>query len=794
MEPMLSEKTWKKEFEEPIRKEWKEKNVYRFDPNTKKPIFSIDTPPPYVNAPVHIGQATVYTIMDMIARFKRMTGFEVFFPLGLDRNGLPIEIAAEKRFKISISTTKRERFLEYCKKLLEESSMESLDTFYKLGHSYISWKIGSGLGEIYLTDSDSYRALTQSTFIDLWHLGLIYESNRINNYCPRCKTTIADSEIEYEDLPTTFNYIKFKVKETGEDIIIATTRPELLCSCVMVIYNPEDERYRHLKGKHALVPIYGKEVPIKPHTYAKIESGTGLVMMCSFGDYTDIRFFREEGIDPIIAINADGTMNEKSGFLNGLSIAEARKKIIDELKKSGLILKQEEFVHRTPVCERCKTTIEFIAMNEYYLKQLDFKNEIEKISEKIKFFAPESRRLLIDWLNSISMDWAISRRRYYATEIPVWHCKCGEVIIPPKGKYYRPWKEKPPIEKCPKCGSKEFFGEERVFDTWFDSSISPLYILNYGRNEEFFKKTFPCSLRPQGKEIVRTWLYYTLLRCYQLTKKPIFENVWIHYHVLDEKGNKMSKSLGNVIDPHEVIERFGAEPFRLWCVLEGDITKGDLRCSFERIEGASKFLTKLWNVARFVSIFPYAKKPKKLCDLDLWVINELNNLISETRKFYEDYNFHQPVVNIKHFVWEIFASHYIELVKNRAYNQSGTFSKQEQISAQYTLNYVLDTILKLLAPVTPFITYKIYLDLRDKDIHMSKFPEEVVVRNTPFSKEDIINLNSAIWKAKKEKGLSLKTEINKVILPEKFRTIEKDIKETHKIKIIDYGEKFEIKI
>jgi len=794
MEPMLSEKTWKKEFEEPIRKEWKEKNVYRFDPNTKKPIFSIDTPPPYVNAPVHIGQATVYTIMDMIARFKRMTGFEVFFPLGLDRNGLPIEIAAEKRFKISISTTKRERFLEYCKKLLEESSMESLDTFYKLGHSYISWKIGSGLGEIYLTDSDSYRALTQSTFIDLWHLGLIYESNRINNYCPRCKTTIADSEIEYEDLPTTFNYIKFKVKETGEDIIIATTRPELLCSCVMVIYNPEDERYRYLKGKHALVPIYGKEVPIKPHTYAKIESGTGLVMMCSFGDYTDIRFFREEGIDPIIAINADGTMNEKSGFLNGLSIAEARKKIIDELKKSGLILKQEEFVHRTPVCERCKTTIEFIAMNEYYLKQLDFKNEIEKISEKIKFFAPESRRLLIDWLNSISMDWAISRRRYYATEIPVWHCKCGEVIIPPKGKYYRPWKEKPPIEKCPKCGSKEFFGEERVFDTWFDSSISPLYILNYGRNEEFFKKTFPCSLRPQGKEIVRTWLYYTLLRCYQLTKKPIFENVWIHYHVLDEKGNKMSKSLGNVIDPHEVIERFGAEPFRLWCVLEGDITKGDLRCSFERIEGASKFLTKLWNVARFVSIFPYAKKPKKLCDLDLWVINELNNLISETRKFYEDYNFHQPVVNIKHFVWEIFASHYIELVKNRAYNQSGTFSKQEQISAQYTLNYVLDTILKLLAPVTPFITYKIYLDLRDKDIHMSKFPEEVVVRNTPFSKEDIINLNSAIWKAKKEKGLSLKTEINKVILPEKFRTIEKDIKETHKIKIIDYGEKFEIKI
>jgi valyl-tRNA synthetase len=792
MEPKITEKLWKKEFEEPIVRKWKEKNVYKFNPETKKPVFSIDTPPPYVNAPVHIGQATVYTIMDMIARFKRMTGFEVFFPMGLDRNGLPIEIAAEKRFDISITSTPREKFIEYCKKLLEESSAESLDAFYKLGHSYISWAIGPGIGEIYLTDSDSYRALTQSTFIDLWNQGMIYESNRINNYCPGCKTTIADSEIEYEDLQTNFNDVKFAVKETGEEIIIATTRPELLCSCVMVIYNPDDDRYKHLEGKHAIVPVYNLEVPIKAHPYAKMETGTGLAMMCSFGDYTDIRFFREEGIKPIIAINSDGTMNEKSGILSGMKISDARKKIIQILKDSGKLLKQQQFVHRTPICERCKSPIEFIAMTEYYLKQLDIKNEVEKISERVKFFAPESRRLLLDWINSLSMDWAISRRRYYSTEIPLWYCKkCGEVIVPEKGKYYRPWKEKSPVKKCPKCGSAEFTGDERVFDTWFDSSITPLYILNYARNDKFFKKSFPCSLRPQGKEIVRTWLYYTLLRSYQLTKKPVFENIWIHYHVLDEKGNKMSKSAGNVIDPHEVIEKFGAEPFRLWSVLEGDITRGDLRCSFERIEGGSKFLTKLWNVARFVSMFPNAEKPKHLCELDKWILGELDELVKETREFYENYDFHQPVADLKHFIWETFASHYIELVKNRAYNQNGVFTKEEEESARHTLHHVLDTILLLLAPVSPILTYKIYNDLRGGDIHSLEFPKSGKYTKT-LSTTEIAEINSFIWKAKKDKGLSLKAEIQQAVLPEKLKPIEKDMKETHKIKSIKYGERLEL--
>ena len=797
MEPKLKEKRWSKDFEEPIRSSWRKKGVYTFKMEDERPVFSIDTPPPYVNTPIHIGHATTYTIMDMIARFKRMQGFNVLFPLGLDRNGLPIEVAAEKRFGISVKHTPREEFIHKCKKLLEESSMESLESFYKLGHSYNSWQPGEKPGDMYYTDSYSYRALTQATFIELWKKGLIYIDKRVNNYCPECKTTIADAEIEYKQLPAEFVYVKWKVKETGEEVVIATTRPELLCACKMVIYNPQDERYQHLEGKTAIVPLYNIEVPIKPHPYAKMDHGTGLVMMCSFGDYTDVRFFREMNLEPVFAIDEDGRMNEASGFLQGMTVQEARKKIIEELEKSGLVVKREKTTHRTPVCERSKTPIEFIAMPEYYLKQLDFKKEIKRVSEKMKFFAPKSKQILLNWIESLTLDWPISRRRYYATEIPLWYCKsCGETIVPEPGKYYKPWKDDPPVDKCPKCGSREFQGEERVFDTWFDSSISPLYITGYMRNPEFFKKTFPCSLRPQGKEIVRTWLYYTLLRCFQLTGEKAFDNVWIHYHVLDEKGIKMSKSLGNVIDPQEIIEKYGAEPFRVWCALEGNITLSDLRCSFERIEGASKFLTKLWNVSRFISMFE-PKGEVSLNDLDKLILKEISELIIYTRKHYENFDFHKPATKIKHFIWEIFASHYIELVKSRVYNQNGQFSKSEQAGAITTLYKVLENILLMLYPITPFITTKIYQELWNDEIEGKSFPEpdkNILKADIPFTLDELMELNSEIWKFKKDRGMSLRSEIKRAVIPEKFKNIENDIKATHNIKDLVYGDKLNIEV
>ncbi len=787
MEPKL-DKAWSKDFEPSVYNKWKEKGVYAFR-KSKKRLFSIDTPPPYVNAPVHIGQTTTYCLMDMFARFHRMIGDNVLFPLGLDRNGLPIEIAAEKEFRVKLTSLSRKEAIEYCRKILEKSSMASVESFLRCGISFNSWKIGRKLGEVYETDSPDYRALTQATFVEMWNKGLIYEDLRVNNYCPGCQTTIADSEIDYEDVRTLFSDVKFKVKETGEEIIIGTTRPEFLATCERVIFNPADERYKHLEGKHAIVPIYSREVHIMAHPLAQIDKGTGLVMMCAFGDYTDIRFFREHQIKPRIAVNIDGTLNENAGFLKGLKVAEGRKLILEELKNQGLVVKQANVIHKTPVCERSKDQIEFIEMKEFYVKQVEFKGNVRELAHQAEFFAPESRQMLLDWIEAVNTDWPISRRRYYATEVPVWYCKkCHDIVLPPKGKYYQPWKDKCPAKSCQKCSNSEFEGETRVFDTWFDSSISPLYILHWSKDRSFFENSSPCYLRPQGKDIVRTWLYYTLLKCYLLTGKCIFRDVWINHHIVDEKGYKMSKSKGNTIDPKEVLDKFGAEPFRLWAAVEGNLTSTDFRCSFDRIDGAGKTIAKLWNVARFISMFPEAKKPRKLAALDSWILNELNNLVKQSHEGYAKYDFHNPVTALKHFIWETFASHYLELVKNRAYNQDKHFSEEEQQSAYYALHECLSTVLKLLAPVLPMLTYKLYLDLHAKDIHSEKFPKLQKAVPLPFNSTELMELNSAIWKMKKDKGLSLKAEIPEASIPEKFKIIEKDFVRTHSVRNMNYGE------
>jgi len=375
-------KNWNVEIEKKITDKWKKSEQFKFNSNTKKKIYSIDTPPPYINSPIHMGHAVTYCFMDMIARYRRMKGFEVLFPLGMDRNGLPIEMGAEKKFNISPFKVGRKKFIEYCEKLLNETSVESVDSFAKLGISFTSYKEGKNIGSVYNTDSPEYRALTQSTFIDLFKKGLIYEDTRINNWDTKLQTTVADSEIEYEDIESLFVDVKWKVKETGKEIIIGTTRPELISTCGMVIFNPNDKRHNKLEGKTAISPLFNKEIPIKSHPLAQIDKGTGLVMMCSVGDLTDIQFFREQKLEPKIAINKDGTMNHHAGFLDGLKIKDARQKIIEELKKKKLIVKQEDIKHRTPISERSGAEIEFIEMPEYYLKQLEFKNQIKKVADE----------------------------------------------------------------------------------------------------------------------------------------------------------------------------------------------------------------------------------------------------------------------------------------------------------------------------------------------------------------------------------------------------------------------------
>ncbi|MGI0004500.1 MAG: valine--tRNA ligase, partial [Candidatus Nitrosotenuis sp.] len=721
----------------------------------------------------HIGAAAHYSQIDMVARTARMAGNNVYFPIGIDRNGLPVELYTEKTHNIRMRETERSKFLELCRGSLDDLEAEMLQIMKSLG-------LSANFANYYRTDSEEYRILTQSTFIELWKKGTIYKANRPNNYDWVSGTTIADAEILYQDIQTKLVYMKFKIKDTDKTIIIASTRPELLCACQTVIVNPEDQRYKEFVGKKIIVPVINREVTIRNHHSAQMEFGSGAVMVCSYGDQNDVALFRELKLEEIVAIGMNGTMTESAGRYAGLKVKQARTQIIEELQNAGLVEKIEEIMHRTPVSERSKIPIEIIPMEEYYVKQIDSVEKIRCIGQKITFYPEMHKQILMNWLDSISIDWPISRRRFYGTEIPIWYCKnCSEPHVPEPGKYYKPWNDAAPFDKCTKCGANEFVGEERTFDTWMDSSVSPLFVSKYKKDDEFFKKTYPATLRPQAKDIVRTWLYYTILRCEQLTGKAPWSEAWIMGYGLDEKGMKMSKSKGNVIDPLPVIQKFGADTFRFWSASE--INHGyDFRCSEQKIEATKKFLSKLWNVSRFISSYPVVQK-SNLTATDEWILSELDNLVKECKKGYSEYNFFVPAVAVREFTWNVFAAHYIEMVKARAYGDE--FTEDEKNAAIYTLHKILSTVLLLLAPITPFITDYMWQTLYSKEtIHKKRHPEPENIDDMTNLTKEIMDFNSKVWNEKKTKGLSLKDSISAEI-PESLKSFEKDLIQMHKIQV-----------
>lgn len=783
-QPRLKSVRWSKELERELLELWEREGLYKFKYDKGKPLYSIDTPPPYINSPIHIGHAHTYTWMDAIARYKRMKGYNVLFPIGLDRNGLPIEVQAEKEFGIDIRTTPREIFLEKCRELLNRYENVTLGYFRRLGVSFNSWRKEYVVGGLYETDDVEYRRLTQETFIELYNKGMVYEGLKTVNYCPRCRTTISDAEIEYEEFRSKLVYVRFKLKKGGY-IVVATTRPELLGACKILLFNPGDDRYRGLEGEEALVPIYGHSVRIKRHPYANPEFGTGLMMVCSFGDYSDIQLLRELGLKPTYLIDEDGRLKEEAGGYKGLSVTEARKRIVEDLGSLGHLERIDEITHRRPVCWRCKTPIEFIASKEIFVKQTEFKELLLSHVEKMSFYSPSSKQILVDWINGIKEDWPVSRRRYYGTEIPLWYCKgCGETIVPPPGRYYQPWREPPPVDKCPKCGSREFEGETRIFDTWFDSSSSAQYILGYLWDKEFFNKNYPVALRPQGKEIVRNWLYFTLLKSVLLYGRPPFKDVWIHMHVVDEHGRKMAKSLGNVIDPREVLEKYGGEAFRAWVFLEGDITESDIRCSYRRIEGHARYLTKLWNISRFISSMPIVDDLDggELVETDKWVLAELARLVEEVNTLNDRYAFHDSMSMIRGFTWNLFASNYLEMVKPRAYGEEG-FTLTEQKSAWFTLHHSLKTLLLLQAPMLPYITDYIWRSLyKEESIHKERYPERIDIADPGYAKhtERILSFNSRVWSEKKRRGIRFSDPID-IEIPNELQPFKKDLVAVHRL-------------
>ena len=791
--PKIEEKRWKISNELELIELWSKEKRYKFQLDPSRPTLIIDTPPPYASGPWHVGGAAHYVQIDMIGRYFRMKGYNVLLPFYADRNGLPVEVTIEKKCKIiaheiAKKPEGREEFLKLCKEELDAVERELVKIWTRLGCSFEYWRSG--------TDSPEYRKITQATFIELWKKGLIYEAERPVMWCPRCRTALAEAELEYIEEQGSLYYIKFKVKEMNKDLIIATTRPELLAACGAVAYHPNDQRYKGLKGRIAIVPLYNIEVPIIGHEAVKPEFGTGIMMICSYGDQVDVRLFRELRLVPKVIISEEGKMTKDSGPIAGLTVKEARKKIIELLREKGYVVKEERIIHTTPVCWRCKTPIEFIHTKEFFLKQLEFKEKMKEIADKMNFYPPEHKRRLIDWINSITMDWPISRSRFYATEVPIWRCrKCNSILVPEPGKYYKPWKDPAPWNKCPKCGAPQsmLVGETKVFDTWFDSSISVLYVSGFMRNEDLFKmylegKTI--ALRPQGIDIVRTWLYYTILRVYQLFNKPAFTWVRLTGMGLDEKGEAMHKSKGNVIDPQPVVEKYGADAFRYWSAAASKLGS-DYRYQEQLIRTGALFVTKLWNIARFISAFPYVENNYKLRPLDLAILHELNKTIGKVINAYDNLDVYVPAHEIYRFTWDVFAAHYIELVKARAYGRSN-FSEEEQRGAWWTLHTILQTILKLLAPIMPFITDYIWRKLYDPEgVHTKLMPMPVDDWSThpyrdSFSK--IMDLNSRIWTFKKNRGMKLSDPLVGVLyIPKDLEPFAKDIKELHKISDIRIG-------
>ena len=762
----LADTKWDPSKEEELLKLWDQERKESAEADWRsKEVIVIDTPPPYASGKWHVGGAAHYAQIDMIARYFRLKGYYVLAPFYADRNGLPVEVQVEKTYNIrakdfAATPEGRRKFLQLCKEFLDATERDLVRVWRRLGCSFEYWPEG--------TDSPTYRALTQATFIELFNRGLIYEAERPVRWCPRCGTTLAEAEIEYRESDDYIYYIKYKLKDEDRDLVVATTRPELLPACAALAYNPNDERYKGLAGKKAVAPIFGHEVVIVEHPSVDMSFGTGLEMVCSYGDEDDVRLFRELGLKPKVIIDEDGRMTEEAGFLKGLTVEEARKRVVEELERRGLLVKKVRYRHSIPVCWRCKTPIQIIHRRELFLRQLDLKEEMLRLAKTMDIRPEFHRQKLIDWINSISMDWPISRDRYYGTEIPLWRCaNCGALLVPPPGRYYRPWEEDPPWDRCPVCGApkEKLVGEKRVFDTWFDSSISMLYVTKWRRDDEFFSKAASNVLRPQGEDIIRTWLYYSILRVYQLTGRPAFRWVRITGMGLDPKGRPMHKSLGNVIDPEDVISRYGADAFRFWAATAARLGF-DYRYDENRVLTGRNFATKILNLARFISAFPEPKEAK-LTPLDKAFAALSQEYIDAAIKGYESLDVYEPATKLYELLWNVFAAHYVELVKDRAYSSS--YPEEERQAAWYTLHRIFRASVILLSPIMPFVTDYVYRALYGRSVHSERLPEPLVgpedLRLAEHARR-IIDINSAVWTYKKTRGLKLSEPLKGTVLVE----------------------------
>jgi valyl-tRNA synthetase len=618
--------------------------------------------------------------------------------------------------------------------------------------------------------------------------------------------------------------------DDGEEIIISTTRPEMICACGIIVVHPEDERYKHLIGKSVKLPIEVAErdqyVEIATHPSVKMDFGSGILMVCSYGDQNDVSIFRELGLSPFVAINLDGEMTEVAGPLSGMKVIEARKRAIEILRSSGNLDSTQDRVQEIPVSERGGNPIEIILLKEWYVRQTHILDRLMELSKESRFIPERNRQYLHDWIDGISIDWPISRRRWYHTEVPIWYSEDRKkVVVPPRGTYVQPWRDLPPDDSevvdreskeilgyyqdlCSTLG--ELQGEEKVFDTWMDSSNSNLYVSGYLTDPELFDKAFPTSIRPQGKEIVRTWLYYTLLKSALLLDRPAFQSIWVDGLGMDPWGRKMSKSLGNGIDADSVLEcgaggktgswkikgadgkqvvlkanKIGSECFRLWKACDAQVGD-DFHINPEEIE--TKYygvLTKIFNVARFASQFESPRdlsSPPELNVEDMWILSEFDRSMTIVENAWKDVDIYTAAQTLKSFGTGIFPSHWLEMSKTRLYD--------EDISATWTIHRIVRDLLSAFSPICPFFTHylstTIYgsssVDVREFP-RLTEFPGIDMFEELKGKTESLEEFNSMVWRTKKDRGLSLKSPISGIQIPSSLNLFSDALIQMHNLEL-----------
>lgn len=771
--------------EERWQKMWKDEGIYRFDPDSDSPIFSIDNPPRYASGPMHLGHATGYSISDFAARYKRMRGFNVFFPLCFDVNGTPIEVRVEKKHNITKLDLPRSEYRKLCSDYANGFIDEMTRDFERLGESMDS-------SIYYQTDAPYYRRITQLSFIELFDRGLVYKANYPVNWCPRCMTALADAEVDYKDNVTKLNFIEFGVGDSDEKVQIATTRPELICTCQAVAIHPEDKDKQHLIGKELTTPMFNKRVKIIADEKVDPDYGTGFVMICTIGDKDDLEWVMKYHLPMEKGIDETGKMTELAGKYEGMSVTEARAASIDDLNEIGLLVKQVENPQQLSICWRCKTAVEYLQVPQWFLKTLDFKKKVLEKADEINWYPEFMKVRLQDWVESLEWDWVLSRQRVFATPIPIWECEdCDHAVCATEDMLYcDPTEDAPPMEKCPKCGG-ELIGSTDVFDTWMDSSGSALYNTFWGRDDELHKKLYPMSVRSQSHDIIRTWTFYTILRSEQMTGIRPWDDVMINGFIMAPDGTPMHSSIGNVIDPIPILEEYGADALRYYaatCSLgidhafrEADVVRG------------RKFCNKVFNLGKFVSRF-LKNKPANECGTlrvsDRWILSKYSDVVTKVADHFEVYQFDKGLKLLESFIWHEFADHYVEMVKSR-----------DDEAVVYTLYNVFFGSIKMIAPIFPHIAEEVYQDIFKQfedvnSVHLANWPKPIMSdKDAEATGEVLKDVVAAVrsWKSSKKMPLNAEIPLLEFVGPKAsmLKNAIDDISETTKaieISIVESAE------